>query len=87
MNQTLDINLFYLAFICYTVAMLIYMFTFWKKTGGLVKAGSFILWAGFILQLIGLVVRAFHARFMPVTNMYESLNFFSCAIVLSYLIV
>ncbi len=87
MNQTLDINLFYLAFICYTAAMLVYIFTFWKKTGAVVRTGSLILIAGFILQVIGLVVRAVNARFMPVTNMYESLNFFSCAIVLSYLIV
>ena len=87
MNQALDINLFYLAFICYSVAMLMYIFTFWKKTGMAVKASSFILWTGFVLQIIGLVLRSVKAGFLPVTNMYESMNFFSCAIVLSYLIV
>jgi len=87
MNQTMDINFFYLAFVCYTVAMLIYFFTFWKKAGTLVAAGSFLLWAGFVFQVIGLVIRTFNAKFMPVTNMYESMNFFSCAIVLSYIIV
>ena len=87
MNQTMDVNFFYLAFVCYTVAMLIYFFTFWKKAGTLVVAGSFLLWAGFVFQVIGLVIRTFNAKFMPVTNMYESMNFFSCAIVLSYIIV
>ena len=87
MNQTMDVNFFYLAFVCYTVAMLIYFLTFWKKAGTLVVAGSFLLWAGFVFQVIGLVIRTFNAKFMPVTNMYESMNFFSCAIVLSYIIV
>jgi len=87
MNQTMDVNFFYLAFVFYTVAMLIYFFTFWKKAGTLVAAGSFLLWAGFVFQVIGLVIRTFDAKFMPVTNMYESINFFSCAIVLSYIIV
>ena len=83
----MDVNLFYLAFVCYSVTMLIYFFTFWKKTGILVKAGSILLVVGLVFQVIGLVMRTLNARFMPVTNMYESLNFFSCAIVLAYLIV
>ena len=87
MDQTLDINLFYLAFVCYTVTMLVYFFSFWKKEGTLIKIGSILLGLGFILQVIGLILRSVHARFMPVTNMYESLNFFSCMIVLAYIIV
>jgi len=87
MNQTMDVNLFYMAFVCYTVAMLIYFLTFWKKAGITAKAGYLILWAGLIFQFTGLVIRTFNARFMPVTNMYESLNFFGCVIVLSYIIV
>ncbi len=87
MNQTIDVNLFYLAFICYSVSMLIYFFTFWKKTGIAASAGYLVLWIGFILQIAGLVIRSITAGFMPVTNMYESINFFSCCIVLFYLIV
>ena len=85
--QNLDINLFYLAFICYTAAMLVYLFTFWKKDGGIVTIGKAVLAVGFILQIVGLVYRSVQARFMPVTNMYESLNFFSAAIVCAYFIV
>ena len=87
MTQTLDVNLFYLAFVCYTAAMLVYFFTFWKTSGGAVTAGRLLLLAGFVEQAVGLVVRSVEAKFMPVTNMYESLNFFTCAIVLAYLIV
>ena len=87
MNQTIDVNLFYLAFICYSVSMLIYFFTFWKKAGIAASAGYLVLWIGFILQIAGLVIRSITAGFMPVTNMYESINFFSCCIVLFYLIV
>ena len=86
MNQTIDINLFYLAFICYFVSMLVYFFTFWKRTGTMVVVGKVVLIAGFVLQIAGLFIRSVTARFMPVTNMYESLNFFSCVIVLFYLI-
>ena len=86
MNQTIDINLFYLAFVCYFVSMLVYFFTFWKRTGTMVVVGKVVLTAGFVLQVAGLVIRSVTARFMPVTNMYESLNFFSCVIVLFYLI-
>lgn len=87
MSQTLDIHLFYTAFICYGVSMFIYFLTFWKRTGTLALAGNIILAAGFVLQVIGLVIRGVQAQFMPITNMYESLNFFSAAIVLSYLFV
>ncbi|MCE5249744.1 c-type cytochrome biogenesis protein CcsB [bacterium] len=87
MSGTMDVNLFYGAFICYCFSMLIYFFTFWKKTGTAVTVGRGLLILGFTVQVIGLVIRSVNARFMPVTNMYESLNFFSCAIVLAYLIV
>ena len=86
MINTLDVNLFYLAFVFYTIALFIYLISFWKKEGPLASAGTLILRAGFVIQVAGLIVRGLNARFMPVTNMYESLNFFSCAIVLAYLI-
>ncbi|MFC1693101.1 c-type cytochrome biogenesis protein CcsB [Candidatus Latescibacterota bacterium] len=87
MNPTIDVNLFYIAFVCYSVSMFIYFFTFWKRTGKAALIGRTILVIGFLFQVIGLVIRSVNARFMPVTNMYESMNFFSCAIVLAYLIV
>ncbi len=87
MNQTVDVSLFYLAFICYTISMLIFFFTFWKSAGTAAVAGRIIVRAGFIFQVVGLVIRSFQAKFMPVTNMYEALNFFSCTVVLAYLIV
>ena len=87
MNQTMDVNLFYIAFVCYTVTMLVYFFSFWKKTGVMAKTGSILLIAGFVFHVIGLIIRIYNARFMPVTNMYESIIFFSCVIVLAYLIV
>ena len=87
MEQTIDVNLFYLAFVCYSVAMFTYFFSFWKKTGILAKTGQILLIVGFVVQLAGLVIRSVTAKFMPVTNMYESLNFFTCAIILAYIIV
>lgn len=87
MMPTLDVHLFYLAFIFYSVSMFIYFLTFWKRTGILASAGNVFLLAGFGFQLAGLVLRGLNAHFMPITNIYESLNFFSAAIVLAFLIV
>ncbi len=87
MEQTIDVNFFYIAFICYTITMLLYFFSFWKSAGVLAKTGKILLGIGFVFQVVGLVIRTVNARFMPVTNMYKSLNFFSCVIVLSYIIV
>jgi cytochrome c-type biogenesis protein CcsB len=67
--------------------MLIYFFTFGKQTGTAVMIGRGVLLSGFVIQVAGLVNRSVNARFMPVTNMYESLNFFSCTIVLTYLVI
>ena len=87
MGQTIDVNLFYMAFVCYTVAMLIYFFSFWKKTGTAARISFILLTIGFLFQLTGLVIRSVSAKFMPVTNMYESLNTFTCLIVLACIIV
>jgi cytochrome c-type biogenesis protein CcsB len=87
MNQTMDVSLFYIAFVCYTTAMLVYFFSFWKKTGAMAKIGKLLIIAGFTAQVVGLVIRTYNSKFMPVTNMYESLNFFTCTIALAYIIV
>ena len=71
MHQTMDVNLFYLAFVCYSLAMLIYIFTFWKKTGRMVNLGKIILWAGCIVQFIGLVIRTLAARSAQLLNISD----------------
>jgi len=87
MPQNIDIRFFYLAFVCYFVSMIAHFFTFWKQKEKSGRFGKSALLTGFALQMAGLIIRGVHARFMPITNMYESLNFFSAAIVLAYLIV
>lgn len=87
MNQLIDVNLFYGAFVGYGVSMIIYFLSFWKRAGKLAQAGNIILLLGLTMQIIGLVIRGTAAQFMPITNMYESLNFFSAVIVLFYLFV
>jgi len=86
MTRTMDVNLFYIAFVCCAAAMVLYILTFWKKGGKAVAAGRILLVLAFAFHASGLVIRSMHARFMPVTNMYESLNFFSCVILLAYII-
>ncbi len=86
MDNTLDVTLFNYTFICYLAAMLIYLMSFWKERGKAATLGKVFLVAGLAMQVAGLVIRSVNARFMPVTNMYESLNFFSCSIVVFYLV-
>jgi cytochrome c-type biogenesis protein CcsB len=87
MNQLIDVNLFYGAFVCYGISMVIYFLSFWKRTGKLAVAGNMILLFGLIMQIIGLVIRGTAAQFMPITNIYESLNFFSAVIVIFFLFI
>jgi cytochrome c-type biogenesis protein CcsB len=87
MNQLIDVNLFYGAFICYGFSMVTYFLSFWKRTGKLALAGNIVLLLGLVMQIIGLFTRGMAAHFMPITNIYESLNFFSAVIVISFLFV
>lgn len=83
----------------FQVAMLVYSITFFfyilfvatkKETIG--RFAFWLVFIGFIIHIIGFVVRwrESHATgygYLPLSNMYESLNFFSWCIVLVYLFV
>jgi cytochrome c-type biogenesis protein CcsB len=82
---TVALGIYIIAFVCYLV------FVVTKKVG----VGRFafgVILVGFFIHLAGLVVRWLETHttgygYIPLANMYESLIFFSWAIVLVYLIV
>ena len=63
MSQTIDVSLFYTAFVCYAVSMLIYFLTFWKRTGTIIIIGRIVLLSGFLFQVAGLILRTINASF------------------------
>ncbi|RMG60662.1 MAG: c-type cytochrome biogenesis protein CcsB [Deltaproteobacteria bacterium] len=52
-----------------------------------VSAGRFSLLFGFGVHLVGFLMRYFEAGYTPITNLFESLSFFSLAVVGVFLVV
>ena len=80
------------ALLVYIIAFVCYLLFVVSKRQTLGRIAFGIILIGFFIHLAGLVIRwqESHATgygYIPLSNMYESLVFFSCAIVLVYLIV
>ena len=84
MNES---TLFGLAFLIYISAAFFYFSFLFSKKESLAKVGYNLGIFGLIVHTAALVIRTIESGHAPFTNMYESLNFFSCVIVLSFLIV
>jgi len=85
-------QLFTFATIAYLVAMVLYISYLAFRIEGVGKAASYITYAGLGLQTIALGMRWVESYQMgfghaPLSNMYESLVFFSWCIALIYLLV
>jgi cytochrome c-type biogenesis protein CcsB len=76
----------------YTVAFLCYLLFMATKSQTVGRVAFWVIFVGFLLHLVGLLIRWRESYvtgygYIPLANMYESLIFFSWAIVLVYLIV
>lgn len=81
-----DILFFKLTFLFYTVAILHnFIFAFLRKQKT-VRVGYFLIVMGFILHSASLVSRFLLSGYMPFTNLYESLVFFSWTLIVIYMI-
>jgi cytochrome c-type biogenesis protein CcsB len=85
-------QLFTFATIAYLAAMVLYISYLAFRNEGIGKAASFITYAGLALQTIALGMRWFESYQMgigrvPLSNLYESLVFFTWSTVLIYVIV
>jgi cytochrome c-type biogenesis protein CcsB len=66
-----------------TGVSLAYLVSLRKRLG---RLGTFVLGVGFVVHTLALVSRSLEAGYTPVTNLHESLSFFSWSIVGVYLL-
>src|SRR5512147_2241299 len=83
MQTTLDVQLFWAAFICYGLGWLSFSFWLGLKKPVLTKLGSALFVLGFIPQTIGFVLRWIHTGHYPMSNMYEYIAVMSWMAVVS----
>jgi cytochrome c-type biogenesis protein CcsB len=84
--------LFTIATLCYLAAMVLYISSLAFKKEGIGKSASYITYAGFGIQTVALFLRWRESYQMaigrvPLSNLYESLVFFTWSTVLIYIIV
>ena len=80
-----NIQIFYLAGISYFCAVIAYLLHFFKPSQRLHKVAFSLVTAGFILQSLCLFWRWSLAGFLPVTNLFATLFFFSWALAFCYI--
>ncbi|MGB9629188.1 MAG: c-type cytochrome biogenesis protein CcsB [Thermodesulfobacteriota bacterium] len=85
-------TLFNISMFIYLLCFLGYLIFITSQKKSLGMASTFLLTSGWILHTIGLILRWIETHqtgygYIPLSNMYESLVFFSWAIVLVYLII
>ena len=79
-------NLLSVAFFFYAAAIVPYARLFFKKTTRLARPAFFMVLAGLLFHTAALAVRWKAVGHAPMSNMYESLSFFSWAFVLFFLL-
>ncbi len=91
-SPALSHTLFNISMFVYLLCFLGYLLLTTSKKRDLGVGVSFLLVSGWVIHTVGLVLRWFETHqtgygYIPLSNMYESLIFFSWAIVLVYLII
>lgn len=76
----MNIILFNLSFLLYLLSTAFYMLFLILKRIIFEKIGYYLLFSGFCIHLISTLARYFNAGYTPITNIYESLSFFSLCI-------
>ncbi len=79
-------NLLSIAFFIYAASIVPYFLLFFKKTTRLGRPSMLMVLAGLVFHTAALAVRWKLSGHAPMSNMYESLSFFSWALVAAYLI-
>jgi len=82
----MDITLYRLALLFYLASMVGYLLFLGHQKNILLTIARWLLAGGFALHSVFLVVRGVMAGHHPISNLFEALNFFAWAIVLSHII-
>lgn len=77
----MNASLFYITFAVYLAATACYMFYLAKPSASLGKLASWLLRGGFAVHMLFTLFRYLEAGHTPITNLHESLSFFSMAVV------
>jgi cytochrome c-type biogenesis protein CcsB len=80
-------TLFIAAFICYGISTALYFVFLFREKDKWAKTGYKIIFAGFIIHTIALILRTLESGHAPFTNMYESLSFLAWSGAFAYLFV
>ena len=88
MNMLVSQNplFFYFAFFGYLISMLCYAFAYVLRKNRLFGVGFKLAAAGVMMHAIAIIFRWIESGFMPLSNMFESLSFFSFVTILAALI-
>jgi len=74
-------SLFYITFLIYLAATICYMIYLAKPSDNLGKLARWLIRGGFAVHLLFTLSRYLEAGHTPITNLHESLSFFSMAVV------
>ena len=82
-----EANILSVVFVFYLVSLIPHAFVFFKKSAPrMERLARILVGLGFLAQTVALVIRWKVTGHAPMTNMYESLVFFSWAFVAAYLV-
>ncbi len=84
---TVEVRLFWLVALVYAFSALVLLFHILTRRVGIGRAAQGMMWAGMILHLGWIALRIFEGGRAPFQTLYESLSWFACTAVLTYLVV
>ncbi|MEI6154742.1 MAG: c-type cytochrome biogenesis protein CcsB [Deltaproteobacteria bacterium] len=76
----MNIYFFYISLFFYLLSTAFYLLFLTMNRNIIEKLGHYSLFAGFCIHFLATLVRYFNAGYTPITNIYESLSFFSLCI-------
>ncbi len=82
----MNVTLFFLTLFCYLLSALYYLWFFISRREQASKAAFSSLLVGLSFHTASLISRVIESGYLPLSNLYEAMNFFSWSIILFYLI-
>jgi cytochrome c-type biogenesis protein CcsB len=83
----IELRIFWLVSFGYGLAFIVFLLHHLTKNPHLARAGKALLWAAAVAHAAAILFRAFETGRGPFQSVYESLSWFACAMVFTYLYV
>ncbi len=81
----IELRIFWLASFGYGLAFIVFLFHHLTKNMNVARAGKTLLWVAAVAHTAAILFRAFESGRGPFQSVYESLSWFACAMVFTYL--